>query len=50
MTAMTRSSKRRRFRDAALYAAACGAATATGSSLVGLIAWWLTHHTHMINL
>jgi hypothetical protein len=34
----------RRLRTAIIFAAARGAATAAGSSLVGLAVWWLTHH------
>ena len=33
-----------RMRTAIIFAAARGAATATGSGLVGLALWWLTHH------
>ena len=29
---------------AVIFAAARGAATAAGSSLVGLAFWWITHH------
>jgi plastocyanin domain-containing protein len=34
----------RRLRKAIIFAAARGAATATGSGLVGLALWWITHH------
>ena len=34
----------RRLRTAVIFAAARGAATATGSGLVGLVLWWITHH------
>ena len=34
---------RRRFRNAIIFAAARGAATATGSGLAGLALWWITH-------
>ena len=41
---MKRSCIIRRLRTAVIFAAARGAATATGSSLAGLALWWLTHH------
>jgi hypothetical protein len=40
----------RRLRATVMFAAARGAATAAGSSLVGLAAWWLAHHAHLIRL
>jgi hypothetical protein len=33
----------RRLRNAIVFAAARGAATAAGSGLVGLVLWWITH-------
>jgi hypothetical protein len=39
-----RSHTIRRLRTAVIFAAARGAATATGSALAGLALWWLTHH------
>ena len=33
----------RRLRNAVIFAAARGAATAAGSGLVGLAFWWITH-------
>jgi hypothetical protein len=33
----------RRLRNAVIFAAARGAATAVGSGLVGLAFWWITH-------
>jgi hypothetical protein len=36
--------RRRRLRAAMVYAAARGAAYATGSGLAGAVLWWLTHH------
>jgi plastocyanin domain-containing protein len=36
--------KIRRLRDAFIFAAIRGAATAVGSGLIGLAVWWLTHH------
>jgi hypothetical protein len=33
-----------RLRNAVIFAAARGAATAIGSGLIGLIFWWITHH------
>jgi plastocyanin domain-containing protein len=32
-----------RLRNAIIFAAACGAATAAGTGLVGLALWWITH-------
>jgi hypothetical protein len=34
----------RRLRNTIMFAAARGAATATGSGLVALTYWWITHH------
>jgi hypothetical protein len=34
----------RRLRTAIIFAAARGAATAVGSSLVGVAVWWLSRH------
>jgi len=31
-----------------MFAAARGAAAASGSGLVGLASWWLVHHAHLI--
>lgn len=42
---MKRSRTVRRLRTAVIFAAARGAATATGSGLAGLALWWLTHHS-----
>jgi hypothetical protein len=39
-----RSRTIRRLRTAVIFAAARGAATATGSGLAALAMWWLTHH------
>jgi hypothetical protein len=39
-----RSRTLRRLRTAVIFAAARGAATATGSALAGLALWWLTHY------
>jgi hypothetical protein len=36
--------RRHRLRTAMMYAAARGAAYATGSGLAGAALWWLTHH------
>lgn len=33
-----------RLRNALIFGAVRGAATAVGSGLVGLAIWWLTHH------
>jgi hypothetical protein len=41
---MKRSRTLRRLRTAVIFAAARGAATATGSALAGLALWWLTRH------
>jgi hypothetical protein len=38
------ATRNRRLRNAIIFAAARAAATATGSGLIGLAFWWLTHH------
>lgn len=39
-----RRTRLRRLSNAALFALVRGAATATGTGLVGLASWWLAHH------
>jgi hypothetical protein len=39
-----RRGRLRRLSNAALFALVRGAATATGTALVGLASWWLAHH------
>lgn len=41
---MTATPHRRRLRNAIIFAAARGAAAATGSGIIGLAFWWITHH------
>jgi hypothetical protein len=41
---MTRTTRSRRLRDAVIFAAARGAATAAGSFPIALTLWWFTHH------
>jgi hypothetical protein len=38
-----KGSRNGRLRNAIIFAAVRGAATATGSGLVGLALWWLSH-------
>jgi hypothetical protein len=44
---VTFARNRRRLRNAIIFATARGAAAATGSGLVGLAFWWLTHHLNI---
>ncbi|WP_279489600.1 hypothetical protein [Actinomadura sp. KC216] len=41
---MTRSAYLRHLTDIAIQAVIRGAATATGSALIHLTCWWITHH------